>query len=218
MNLDAETDGVPKTYPWVGIVLALVAAGALIFAGASKHWLGRSWPRVGVKVHFGLLDCVNCGQFANQPDQPDLRNGDLIHHYREQIAANGEPSGPWFQLGMKKTDETAASVSRLFAPMGITTLVLLFGAAFGLIAMAVLAIAKRRKDRKISPSTLTLLALFGSLVSAGLFLKNKPFGPVGVGVQYAFWVYCGALFLGLVSGQMLAKSIRPEPDPLDQSL
>ena len=201
MNLDLS--GKPKSdNRTLAIVLAIAAAGLLLFAAFSKGWVGRPAP---FDIGFGPLGCHNCAMVAGE-DGGDMSNFAFIEALRDKATE------------MFGTDEEAHA-SAAFAPMGMVTFVVLLLSGLSLLAAAGLAAKKVRRDLPIAPTTNALLGLMASLLTACVFVATKPGGPGFVGVSMGFWCYGIGAVLGIVSAQMLAKLLRPvDPDLLDGAM
>lgn len=200
MNLDLS--GKPKSdNRTLAIVLAVVAAGLLLFAAFSKNWVGRPAP---VDIGFGPRGCHNCALLTAEGG--DMSNFAFIELLRDKATE------------MFGTDEQAHA-SSAFAPMGMITFVLLLLSGFGLLAGAGMAAKKLRKALPIAPTTIALLGLMLSLLTACVFVATKPGGPGFVGVSMGFWCYGIGAVLGIAAAQMLAKLLRPvDPDLLDGAM
>jgi hypothetical protein len=201
MNLDLS--GKPKSdNRTLAIVLAVAAAGLLLFAAFSKSWVGRPAP---LEIGFGPLGCHNCALFAGEGGG-DMSNFAFIETLRDKASE------------MWGSDEQAHA-SAAFAPMGMVTFVVLLLSGLGLLAAAGLAAKKVRRDLPIAPTTIALLGLMASLLTACVFVATKPGGPGFVGVSMGFWCYGIGAVLGIASAQMLAKLLRPvDPDLLDGAM
>jgi hypothetical protein len=200
MNLDPT--GKPKDNRTLAIVLAVVAAGLLLFAAFSKNWVGRPAP---FDIGFGPRGCHNCAMIAGE-EGGDMSNFAFIETLRDKATE------------MFGSDEQAHA-SSAFAPMGMVTFVLLLLAGLGLLASAGMAAKKMRRDLPIAPTTIALLGLMLSLLTACVFVATKPGGPGFVGVSMGFWCYGIGAVLGIAAAQMLAKLLRPvDPDLLDGAM
>lgn len=199
MNLDLS--GKPKSdNRMLAITLAVIAAGLLLFASFSKTWVGRPAP---FDIGFGPLGCHGC---ALDGSGGGMSNYAFISELREKaVEAFGSD------------DEAHASAA--FAPMGTITFVLLLLGSLGLLASAGLAAKKLRKDLPVAPTTVALLCIMTTLLTACVFVATKPGGPGFVGVSIGFWCYGIGAVMGIASAQMLAKLLRPvDPDLLDGAM
>lgn len=183
----------------IGIVLALVAGAALIYAAVTKQWLANG--NMYEQISFGLRDMSQCGSAFGEKDCDHYSNGEFVQHLREF----GESS--------------AINTSGAFAPMGWITLVASLLSAFGLLAAAALAIANKKPDLPITPSTIALLGIIIGIITGCVFIATKP-GPAGfVGAGLSFWVFGGGCVLGIAAAQMLAKVNRPlDPDLMSDAM
>lgn len=186
----------------VGLGLAVVAAGLLIFASLSRTWLHN--PRLGLS--FGPRGCINCCYLVGDADDGcSLSNAGFVESMRVMNAQLGE--------------EKAMPTSGVFAPMGWAACVLCLLGALALLATAALAFLNRRPTLPVSPASIALLALMGALLAGCVFVATKP-GPAGfVGIGSAFWTFGIGTVAGIAAAQMLATLIRPiDPDLLEDAM
>jgi hypothetical protein len=205
--MSLNTDGTPKDNRMLAIGLAVAAALCLLFAAVSKHWVGRPggyW--ISQPVGFGPTGCDNCGAFLLEGGG-DMTNGKFMTQLREDIVETGGFAGAMY------ADESFRSVDKLtskaFAPMGWVTFGLGIVAGISLLVTAFLAFKKQRKDLPVSPASIALLSTMGAMITGMVFVATKPLGPMGVGVQYGFWIFGTGLVLGIIAAQMLSKLIKP---------
>jgi len=197
MNLDLS--GKPKSdNRMLAIGLAAAAAAFLMFAAFSRSWVARPAP---MDIGFGPMGCHNCAIFGGSEGGGDMSNGAFIAAVREM-----DPN----------SDKTTSSA---FAPMGWATFGLCLLSGLGLLAAAGLAYAKQRRDLPIAPTTVALLGLMASLITACVFVATKPGGAGFVGVSMGFWAYGIGAVMGIAGAQMLAKLLRPvDPDLLEGAM
>ena len=194
------SDDVPKgNNRVIGIVLALVAGSALIYAAVSKQWLANG--NVYEQISFGLHEMSQCGSAFGEKDCDHYSNGEFVQHLRD--------------FGESAEINTSAA----FAPMGWITLVACLLAALGLLAAAALAIANKKPDWPMTPPTLALVSIIIGIITGCVFIATKP-GPAGfVGAGLSFWVFGGGCVLGIAAAQMLAKVNRPlDPDLMSDAM
>lgn len=194
------SDEAPKSSNrMIGIVLALVAGAAMIYAAVTKQWLanGNEYEQIS----FGLRDMSQCGSAFGEKDCDRYSNGEFVQHLRD--------------FG----ESAEINTSGAFAPMGWITLVACLLAALGLLGAAALAIANKKPDLPMTPSTLALLAIIVGIITGCVFIATKP-GPAGfVGAGLSFWVFGGGCVLGIAAAQMLAKVNRPlDPDLMSDAM
>jgi hypothetical protein len=193
--MSLNLDGKPRENRMLAVGLAVIAAGLLIFAAFSRHWVSRPGPDIG----FGPRGCTNCAMFVHG-GEGDMSNADFVSLLRD------------FDPAAAKTTSSA------FSPMGWATLGLCLVSALGLLAAAFMGYAKSRKPLPIAPSSIALLGLMISLITACVFVATKPGGPGFVGVSIGFWFYGIGAVMGIASAQMLAKLTRPEDPDLVAAL
>lgn len=184
----------------LAIALSIAAAVALIYAALTRQWLvnGNQYEQYG----FGLRSSYACGQsFGEAHECDEMSNSEYIAHEREVSSAS------------------ARNASGAFSPMGWATFVECLVAALGLIAAAGIAIAKKRPDWPMAPTTLALLAIMASLITGCVFVATKPGAPGFVGVGMSFWIFGAGSVLGIAGAQMLAKVNRPvDPDLMEDAM
>ncbi len=183
----------------VAIALAVVAGAALVYAAVSRQWLanGNEYEQIS----FGLRDMTQCGHSFGETPCDHYTNGEFVQHLRD--------------FG----DTAALNTSSAFAPMGWITLFAALLAALGLFGAAAIALAGKRPELPMTPSTLALLGIIVGIITGCVFIATKP-GPAGfVGAGLSFWVFGGGCVLGIAGAQMLAKVNRPlDPDLMHDAM
>jgi len=199
MTREESDEPSPKNHRLIGIVLALVAGAALVYAAVSKQWLANG--NVYEQISFGLRDMSQCGSAFGEADCDHYSNSEFVQHMRD-FGGTAE-----------------MNTSGAFAPMGWITLVACLIAALGLLVAAALAIGGKKPDLPMSPSTLALLGIIVGIITGCVFIATKP-GAVGfVGAGLSFWVFGGGCVLGIAAAQMLAKVNRPlDPDLMHDAM
>ena len=209
----------PKEQRGLGIVLALLAIGALVFALLSHSWLAnRGYSQ---EIGLGLRDnyaCLNsdCVEMSNA-DLCDLFDAslDAVKHFDVGDAApKRDATGEVIaRLGNPGQGNMPEHVSAAFVPTGWATFVLAIVGILGLIISLALTLLGKRPDAPISPCSIALLALMLALICACVFVATKPGGNGALGVGIGFWVFGGGAVLGIAGAQLLARAIRPaDPD------
>ncbi len=178
---------------WAAIGLAVIAAACLGYGSFSRQWLvnGSRYETYG----FGLRTNYTCGSSFGETPCDESTNAEYI----DRLNSFGESA--------------AKNASGAFAPMGWATFVELLIAAGALLIAAGLAIANKKPQLPVSPSSLALLAIMAALITGCVFVATKP-GVAGfVGVGMSFWVFGAGAVLGIAGAQLLAKVNRPaDPD------
>ena len=107
----------------------------------------------------------------------------------------------------------------MFPIAGVVTFIVLLVAAAGLVVASGVAVAGRRPDLPVSPTTFALLGIMVGLISGCVFVATKP-GEVGaVGVSWSFWAFGIGSVAGIAGAQLLARQIRPsDPDLLHDAM
>lgn len=192
-GIDADTGPLTRETPrGVGIVLAVAAAGCLVAACFSHRWLANK--------HLGDLG------YSPLSYQQCEAACETMSNFQVAGIAEGFP----FE---------EHRVSAAFPLAGLITFVVLLVAAAGLLVAASIAVAHRRPDLPVSPTTFALLGIMVGLLSGCVFVATKP-GEVGaVGVAWGFWAFGIGSVAGIAAAQLLAKQIRPaDPDLLHDAM
>ena len=189
----------PKNHRLLGIVLALVAGAALVYAAVSKQWLA---PGTAFEpLSLGLRDMSQCGSAFGEADCDHYSNSEFVQHMRDFGGT------------------AAMNTSGAFAPMGWVTLVACLLAALGLFAAAGIAIAGKHPDLPMTPPTLALLAIIVGIITGCVFIATKPGAAGFVGAGLSFWIFGGGCVLGIAAAQMLARVNRPlDPDLMHDAM
>jgi hypothetical protein len=96
-----------------------------------------------------------------------------------------------------------------FPVVGIMTFITALIAAAGLLAGAVLALARRRVDMAIMPTTIAVLGLTVSIITGCIFVATKPDFAETLVVGWSFITFGIAAVLGLAAVFPLNRAIRP---------
>lgn len=182
----------------LAIVFAFAAAAGLVVAAFGPRWLTEPDHEKG---GFGLTTYRECmvqcttGSISELLDALDeeiakieLMNAKLPA--QEQMAI---PKNPW----------------RGFAIVGMITFIASLVAAGGLVAGAVLALAGKRPELPIMPTTLAVLGLAFAIITGCIFVATKPASVSTMEVGWTFLTFGGAVVTGLASVFPLNRAIRP---------
>jgi drug/metabolite transporter (DMT)-like permease len=183
----ARTDAHAGRDRWLGSALAAIGAGCLGVAALSTHWLVAMYSGVDSGTRFSLREATDC----TAGDCHALSNGamsDVLPH-----------------------------LSAAFAPAGLITFVACIVAAVFLAISCALALAGRRPEWPMSPTTLAFLGAAIAIISGCVFVATKP-DAATLGLGWAFPVFCAGAVCGLAGSQLLARALRPiDPDLLADS-
>jgi hypothetical protein len=209
----------------LAIALTLGAAAALVVACFSTRWLASSGGYVGMGLY--AMD-----RPAPDPMKPliffdELTRGEMCDASRCTIS-----NGRFIELINELIDRLQKTriddpehaepfaiprrPSNAFVPLGYITLIASLIAAVGLIAAAGIAIAKKRPEVPIMPTTIALLGIVIALVTGCVFTAVKPDARGYLGVGWTFFVFGAGIVAGLAGALMINKLIRPidtEPGP-----
>ncbi|HTR54348.1 MAG TPA: hypothetical protein VMJ10_26830 [Kofleriaceae bacterium] len=121
--------------------------------------------------------------------------------------------------GAACTDTSNGELGGAFASAGLATFVTCLISAFGALVAAVLAIARKRPDLPLAPTTIALVACILALIAGFVFVATKPEAAAYLGLGPSFYAFAAGVLLGFVSAPMLAKVNRPpDPDLLDDAM
>jgi hypothetical protein len=172
---------------WLGIALAVVAATALAIAALSSHWLISLY---GGGDDQGTRMSLRASYTCNSGECVPLANGDL---------------------------DNLVQTSAAFAPAGWVTFVASLVAAAFLALSLTFALARRRPDWPMAPTTIAFLGAAIAIISGCVFVATKPAGAA-LGLGWAFPVFCVGAVCGIAGSQLLARALRPvDPDLLADS-
>ncbi len=182
-----DTEPTAADHRVIGILLAVVAIGALGFALVTQRWLLSPGGGTG----FGLRETFTCGQ------------ADCVTRPNAEAVLD-------FASSMVRDDREHAAA--IFPALGWVTSVLIAIGMLGLAIAAVAAAARKRPHWPISPTTIALLPVMIALVTGFVFLATKPGDATFVGVAIGFWVFGGGEICAVIASLLLTRAIRP-PDP-----
>lgn len=197
--------GKPEKSRVTPILLAIVGAAGLVVAAFGPRWLADPDHSA---VGFGLTTFEECltsstcksGSIADLLDKIDLeiaqieaRNETLPP--REQVAV---PRKPW----------------RGFPVVGMIAFIGSLLAAGGLIVGSALALARKRPEVPIMPTTIAVLGLFFAIVAGCVFVATKPAAVMSMEVGWTFFVFGGGIVTSLAAVFPLNRLIRPIDEEL----
>jgi hypothetical protein len=200
MNQPAKKDN-----RMMAVGFALAAAACLIYASFTRQWLvniSQYEDRgVGLRSNYSCFDSETMNQRPSADSCRDEPNSELVDELRDE------------------SPTAAREVSAAFVPMGWATFVECLIGAFGLVAAAAIALAKKTPQLPMAPTTLGLLAIMATLGTGMVFIATKPGPPGYVGVGMSFWIFGIGAVLGIIGAQLLAKVNRPaDPDLLADAM
>jgi len=190
-----DDDIAPMTRPpprALGVALALASAALLVAACFSHRWLANK--HLG-DFGYSPLAFQQCGARC-----------ETISNFQVFETASNLP----FEENR---------VSMAFPLAGLLVFIVLLVAAAGLVVAAGIAVANRRPNLPISPTTFALLGIMIGLISGCVFVATKPGGVGAVGVAWSFWAFGIGSVTGIAGAQLLARQIRPsDPDLLHDAM
>lgn len=186
-KLDADGHPVSGNARLTSVALCLVAATLLTAACMSKRWLanGAGPDSIG----YGLIRFTECSGGKCTTSGSDVEPLALRKRSPPEHLSPVFPAAGWVTLG---------------------------GSALAIVALgvcALLGLFRRRLALPIAPSSLALFGLLVAMIAGAVFVGTKPGGLGRVGVDWGFVVFSGAVVIGMVAAQRIAKEIRPiDPD------
>jgi hypothetical protein len=189
------------------IALAFISAAALVVGAFGDRWL-QTPEGIGFELNdvpyrsgnLGLLSFAAC-----ETECTTTSNSDLM-----------DALDTWIATLKERNQGAPINLQRLiphppwhgFPVVGIITLVAALLAAAGLMSGALLALAGKRMEMVIMPTTIAVLGLAIGIINGCLVLATKPdVGEMGVGWTFVAWG-AGAV-IGLAAVFPLNRAIRP---------
>jgi hypothetical protein len=192
----------------IPILLAIAAAAGLVVAAFGPRWLADPDH---ADIGFGLTTFEECitgskckaGSIGDLLDKIDAEIAMINAHNetlppREQVAA---PKKPW----------------RGFPVVGMIAFIGCLVAAGGLLVGAIVALANKRPEVPIMPTTLAVLGLFFAIVAGCVFVATKPAAVQMMEVGWTFYAFGGSIVTGLAAVFPLNRLIRPIDDELGEA-
>lgn len=199
--------GKPQKSRMTPILLAIVGAAGLVVAAFGPRWLADPDHSA---IGFGLTTFEECvtsstctsGSIADLLDKIDLEIAQTIARNetlppREQVAV---PRKPW----------------RGFPVVGMIAFIASLVAAGGLLVGAALAVANKRPEVPIMPTTIAVLGLFFAIVAGCVFVATKPAAVQSMEVGWSFFVFGGGIVTSLGAVFPLNRLIRPIDEELGE--
>ena len=204
------TEPTPPDRRLLGVVLAIAAAGALVFACVSS-WLYNPRNKDLMEVGFSLVSHFECQ--SEGKDCREMSNSALVDEWAKQLAkikedAKDAPTDLSVVAFAAKAEEELRA-SSAFPILGWITMACSGLAALALLVCAGLAIAKKRVMWPIMPTTIAILAIAIGLITGCVFVAIKPGPPGYVGVTFGFWAFGAGIVAGTAAALMLNKILRP---------
>ena len=202
MDLDLEPKPEnPAQKRKIAMILAFVSA-ALIVATLFTH----GWLRAGggMDAGFGLMSVKGCHEGACS----SVSNKELIDGINKEVKR---------AKAMGYSDPSLEEKSPVFWLTGYATLGLGLLAVAGLVAAGVTLGQGKLMLRPVAPTSVAMVCLFLSLVTACIFVATNPtrggmseLGQMGVG--WGFWIFGIGTVVGIVAVPMILKFKPVEPD------
>ncbi len=169
------------------VALCLVAATLLAAAGLSQRWLANSGDTTS--IHYGIIRYTECVDARCLTHSNDVTPEALSKRHPPEELNPAFAIAGWITAGA-----SALAIA-------------------GLVVCAGLGLFRKRVALPIAPSSLALFGLLFAMIGGALFIATKPGGQGRVGVDWSFIVFSGAIVIGMIAAQRIAKEIRPvDPD------
>jgi hypothetical protein len=191
----------PKKKPnrFIAIALAFAAAAGLVLAAFGPRWLtepDHSGSGIGLTSYE-----TTSGARARSGSVFDLIDEIELEIMKVQKANERLP--PAQQMAVPKKPWHG------FPVVGLITFITSLLAAGGLAVGAGLALARKRPEVPIMPTTVAVMGLFLAIVNGCIFVATKPAAINDMEVGWSFLTFGGAIVVGLAAVFPLNKQIRP---------
>ena len=173
----------------IGILLALVAMAALGFSLVSQRWLLSPGGGTG----FGLRDSFVC--YADGADSSVQRC---------DIESNLD-----FVADRAQLDDLREHVTAVFPICGWATCALIGVGLLGLLLTTIIAVARKRPQWPIAPTTIALAPVMLAMITGCVFVATKPGETSFVGVAIGFWVFGAGAVAAIIASLLLSRALRP---------
>lgn len=183
----------------VAIVLAFAAAAGLVVAAFGPRWLTDPDHTA---AGFGLKSFESCVG-AECESGSVFQLVDEIDKQIARIEAANKELPPAQQVAVPKKPWHG------FPVVGMIAFIMCLLAAGGLVVGAVLALAGKRPEVAVMPTTLAVMGLFLAIVNGCIFVATKPAAIDSMEVGWSFLTFGGAIVVGLAAVFPLNKLIRP---------
>lgn len=191
----------------IAIALAVIAAGCLIAGSLGKRWLTTESGESGL----GLMDYELCRGEARCETGSVSKLVDEINADIERTKQLNKTLPPREQVPLPRKPWGG------FPVVGVIAFVAALVAAAGLLIAAGLALARKRAEWPILPTTGAVLGLVVGLVNGCLFVATKPDEGANLGVGWTFILFGGGIVLGLAGVFPLNRQIRPIDEELGEA-
>jgi hypothetical protein len=187
----------------MAILLAIVSAAGLAVAAFAPKWLADS---TGDGSGFGLLEHTRCGVRCVTVTNFELVDG--LDAEIARIVAENKARDPQRQLPIPPKPWGG------FPVVGWMAWVSCLLAAAGLLVATALAIARKRIEWTVMPTTVVVLGLLVGMVTGCIFIATKPAAIELMGVGWTFGVFGGGVVVGIAAVFPLNRQIRPIDEEL----
>lgn len=188
------------------IILAILSAAGLVVAAFSPKWLAGSLDDrrgIGLRSYDACFHGCSVGTNAEMIDriEAEIEAIILANATRTEREQEAVPRPPWHG----------------FPVVGWITFVASLVTAAGLLVAAALAIARKRTEWPILPTTIAVLGLIVAIITGCVFVATKPDAVELMGVGWSFMAFGGAAVVGLASVFPLNRQIRPIDEELGEA-
>ncbi len=206
VSMQARGTAVQHRRRWLAIAVAIGAAAALIAACLGDRWLENAPDR------FGLLEYRRCAADTCVTGS-NLELVRFLNEAADEILEANATRPPHEHLPVPARPPSA------FATAGIVALVTLGLAAASLLVAAALALARRRYDLPVAPTTASLVGLMLGIPAGCVFVATQPLKEHTLFTSgWSFWAFAIGAVGGLAATFMIQREIRPvDPEPSPES-
>ena len=203
----------------VAIALAFISAAGLVVAAFGDRWLATPYaddtatePGTSSERSAGMG--LHTYERCRGADCDGISNFELIDVLEKRIEEIKEENK---HLPAKEQMALPRPPWHGFPVVGIMAFITALIAAAGLLVGALFALARKRVDMTIMPTTIAVLGLTFSIVTGCIFVATKPDFAESLVVGWSFIAFGIAAVLGLAAVFPLNRAIRPIDDELGEA-
>lgn len=200
----------------VAILLAFVSAAGLSIGAFGDRWLATpyggdasSGNPAERSAGIGLRGYERCSGTCSTISNFELI--DVLERRIEEVKQENKHLPAKEQMALPRPPWHG------FPVVGVMALVAALIAAAGLLAGGTLAVARKRVDMAIMPTTIAVLGLAFSIITGCIFVATKPDFAESLVVGWSFITFGIAAVLGLAAVFPLNRAIRPIDDELGEA-
>lgn len=189
----------------LAIVLAVLAAAGLVTASMGRRWLTNHDGDEGI----GLRAIEEC-----DPDCRAIDNFEVVDEMDRRIERIREANTT---LPEREQMHLPRPIWGGWPVTGLMTFIAMLLAAAGLVGGAIVAVAGKRPELPIMPTTVAVLGLLIGIIAGCVFIAVKPETSEPMAVGWSFMVFGAGAVLGLAAVFPLNRAIRPIDEDLGEA-